>query len=117
MKIIRYTPDAANKLREINKIITEKYGANSAKKIVKKITGEIRGLLDYEEKGPQVSKVFGLDSDYRYLYVSKNYIFYRVENETIRIISLYNEKEDFMWQLFGVDTTPAETMSYWKENN
>lgn len=27
-----------------------------------------------------------------------------IEEEDIRIINLYHEKEDFMWQLFGVDT-------------
>ena len=33
----------------------------------------------------------------------------------IRIINLYHEKEDFMWQLFGIDTTPQETIDYWNE--
>ena len=27
----------------------------------------------------------------------------------------YNEKEDFMWLLFGIDTTPQETLDYWGE--
>ena len=52
---------------------------------------------------------------YRFLFVSKNYIFYRIEDEYIRIINLYHEKEDFMWQLLGIDTTPPETIDYWKE--
>ena len=33
----------------------------------------------------------------------------------IRIINLYHEKEDFMWQLFGIDTTPQDTIDYWDE--
>ena len=24
----------------------------------------------------------------------------------------YHEKEDFMWQLFGIDTTPQDTIDY-----
>lgn len=54
-------------------------------------------------------------SDYRYLFVSKNYVFYSIESDCIRIINIYNEKEDFMWLLFGVDTTPQETKDYWGE--
>ena len=49
------------------------------------------------------------------LYVSKNYVFYRIEEKYIQIINLYHEKEDFLWQLFGVDTTPQETIDYWNE--
>lgn len=30
-------------------------------------------------------------------------------------VNIYHEKEDFMWQLFRIDTTPQETIAYWKE--
>ncbi len=115
MKKIKFSPDAADKLREINRAISQEYGADVAKKIVKSITDAIRGLCDYEEKGPEVSKMFNVVTDYRYLFVSKNYVFYRIEDKCIRIINLYHEKEDFMWQLFGVNTTPQETIDYWDE--
>lgn len=115
MKRIKYTPDAADKLREIKKIISQEYGEEKAKKIVKIITDAIRGLCEHEEKGPEVSKMFDVLSDYRYLFISKNYVFYRIEDEYIRIINLYHEKEDFMRQLFGVETTSQETIDYWNE--
>lgn len=115
MKKIKYTPDAADKLRALKAIISQEYGVDNARKIVKNITDAIRGLSDYEEKEPEVSKMFDVMSDYRYIFVSKNYVFYRIEEKYIRIINLYHEKEDFMWQLFGVDTTPQDTIDYWNE--
>ncbi len=115
MKKIKYTPDAAEKLRALKTAISQEYGLDSAKKIVKSITNAIRGLCDYEEKGLEVSKMFDVVSDYRYIFISKNYVFYRIEENYIRIINLYHEKEDFMRQLFGVDTTPQETIDYWNE--
>ena len=115
MKKIKYTPDAADKLRALKIAISQEYGSNNAKKIVKSITDAIRGLCEYEERGPEVSKMFDVVSDYRYIFVGKNYVFYRIEEKDIRIINLYHEKEDFMWQLFGVDTTPQETIDYWNE--
>ena len=115
MKKIKYTPDAAGKLRALKMAILQEYGSDSAKKIIKSITDAIRGLCDYEEKGPEVSKMFDVASDYRYIIVSKNYVFYRIEEKYIRIINLYHEKEDFMWQLFGIDTTPRDTIDYWDE--
>ena len=115
MKKIKYTPDAAEKLRALKKTISQTYGEERAVRVVGTITNAIRGLCEYEEKGPLVSEKFDVITDYRYLFVSKNYVFYRVEDEYIRIINLYHEKEDFMWQLFGIDTTPQETIDYWNE--
>ena len=115
MKKIKYTPDAAEKLRAINSAITAQYGSKKAKEVVGKITRAIRGLIDNEQKGPAVEKMFDVISDYRYIFVSKNYVFYRIEDDCIKIINIYNEKEDFMWLLFGIDTTPQETIDYWNE--
>ena len=115
MKKIKYTPDAAEKLRELKKMISQQYGSDKAKEIVKSITSAIRGLGENERKGPEVSRMFGIGTDYRYLFVSRNYVFYRIEDDCIRIINLYHEREDFMWHLFGIDTTPQETIDYWNE--
>ena len=115
MKKIKYTPDAADKLRELKKAITQSYGADKAIEIVKKITDAIRDLGTNEIKGPAVSQMFGVDTDYRFLFISHNYVFYRIEDECIRIVNLYHEREDFMWKLFGIETVQQETLDYWNE--
>lgn len=115
MKKITYTPEAAEKLRAIKKSISIQYGSRIAGAIVGSITAAIRGLLENEKKGPTVAAMYGINSDYRYIYISKNYVFYRIEKDYIRVINIYNEKEDFMWLLFGIDTTPQKTFEYWKE--
>ncbi len=33
----------------------------------------------------------------------------------IMILEIFNEKEDFMYQLFGIVTTSQETIDYWNE--
>lgn len=58
MKRIKYTPDAADKLRGIKGAITAKYGSKKAKEIVGGITQAIRGLAINEEKGPSVEAMF-----------------------------------------------------------
>ena len=115
MKKIKYTPDAADKLRALKSVISQEYGGDKVKKIIKSITDAMRGFCDYEEKGSEVSNMFDVVSDYRYIFVSGNYVFYRIEDKYIRIINLYHKKEDFIWQLFGIDTTPQDTIDYWDE--
>jgi len=115
LKKIKYTPDAADKLRELKKTISLQYGEDKAKDVIKKITEAIKELCENEKKGPEVAMMFDVASDYRYLVISRNYVFYRIEDKYIKIINLYHEKEDFMWQLFGIDTTSQETIDYWNE--
>ena len=115
MKSIKYTPDAADKLRDIKGTITAKYGSKKAKEIVGEIMQAVRGLAINAEKGPSVEAMFGVPSDYRYIFVSKNYVFCDIEDDAVRVINIYNEKEDFMWLLFCVDTTSQETIDYWGE--
>ncbi len=69
MKQIKYTPDAADKLRAINRAILLQYGNEKAKEKVGKITKAIRGLIDNEKKGLSVEGMFGVASDYRYIFV------------------------------------------------
>lgn len=116
MKQIKYTPDAAEKLRAINRAILLQYGRDKAKEVIGNITGTIRKLVYYEQLGLSVESMFGVETEYRYIYASNNYIFYGIESDCIRIINLYHEKEDFMWLLFGIDTTPPETIGYWNES-
>ena len=115
MKKIRYTPDAADKLRNISKKLILQHGSSKAKEIIGRIMKTGRELSVNEKLGPSVEEMFHIPSDYRYIYVSRNYIFYKIEQEYVQIINLYNEKEDFLWMLFGIDTTLQETLDYWKE--
>ena len=75
----------------------------------------IRDLQQFENKGVSVERVLGIPCDYRMLYVQHNYVFYKVEADVVKITDIYNEKEDFLWKLFGIKTTMEETEKYWEE--
>lgn len=77
---------------EIKKVVSVQYGADRAKQVTKTITGAIKGFALYEKKGPVVSDLFDVITDYRYLFVSKNYVFYHIEDESIRIVNLPTRK-------------------------
>ena len=58
-----------------------------------------------EKQGVSMYELYGVIPDYRKLYVAHNHIFYLIEDRTIQIINVYNEREDFMWKLFGIRYT------------
>lgn len=115
MKKLQYSPVALEKLHVIKQDITVRYGAEKAKSVICEMTKTFRDLQQFENKGPSVENLVGISCDYRMLYVQHNYVFYRIEENVIRITDIYNEREDFMWELFGIKTTTQETEGYWGE--
>lgn len=79
------------------------------------MTKAFRDLQQFATKGPSVENLIGIPCDYRMLYVQHNYAFYRIEGDVVRITDIFNEREDFMWKLFGIKTTTQETKDYWGE--
>jgi len=47
------------------------------------------------------------------LVIKPNYIFYRIENDTVRVIRILNEKQDFLQILFGISSISEEGENYW----
>ena len=115
MKEVKYSPDARAKLKQIKQYVRQEFGIDTANKMIKEMTKSIRGLKQFENKGASVESALGISCDYRMLYVRSNYVFYQVKDDVIKIVDIYNEKEDFMWKLFGIKTTTEETENYWEE--
>ena len=72
-----YTPKALDDLQEIKD--------NVAKQ-----------LELFPGEGPSLEKLIEYPTDYHYLVVKPNYVFYRVESDTVRVIRILNEKQDFL---------------------
>ena len=115
MKEIEYSLIVRNKLKDLREKLTQSYGTDISKKTIKKITDSVRSLEIFELKGMKVSDTYDVECDYRYFYTNHQYIFYRIESEKIIIVEMFDEREDFMWKLFQIDTTSQETYLFWKE--
>ena len=115
MKKLKYSPDAREKLKQIKRYVAQNFGFDTANKVIKEMTKSFHDLQQYENKGVSVESVLGIPCDYRMLYIRHNYIFYQIGADVIKIVDMYNEKEDFMWKLFGIKTTTEESEDYWEE--
>lgn len=47
--------------------------------------------------------------------IEYNYVFYRVDDDIIYVVAIYNEREDFMWKMFGITLRTQESIDYWGE--
>ena len=102
-----YSPAAKNDLLLIHRKIEENFGINVAKDVLLRITVQIRRLEQFPLSGVYLGEVIHSITDYRYIFVEKNYIFYRFERESIKIVRVLNQKQNYIDHLNNVDTTES----------
>lgn len=115
MKKVEYSQIVRRKLKNLKVRLTREFGTEVSRKSISQITDAARGLEDFEEKGISVSAMYGIECDYRYIYAGRNYLFYRIEKDKIIIAEMFDEREDFMYKLFGITTTTQESVDFWDE--
>ena len=108
-----YTPKALDDLKEIKAYVTKQFDEGKAKACVKEITSTAKQLGLFPGEGPCLEDLIEYPTDYHYLVVKPNYIFYRVEGDTVRVIRILNEKQDFLQLLFGISSISEEGEDYW----
>ncbi len=114
-KKVLYSEIALKKRKAIKKDIKDRYGKERADKFSEHISKTIAKLKQFPEMGSSMRNKYGLDCDYYVIFIEHNYFIYRITDEMILILEIFNEREDFMRQMFCIVTTPQETLDYWGE--
>ena len=99
---VYYAPKALEDLKNVRSSIIETfYDTRLAEAVLNDIVLSIRKLEEFPYAGPELEIGGSAQNGYRYLFCRKNYIFYRVEDETIYIVRVLNEKQEFVRILYG----------------
>lgn len=114
MPELEYSPIALQDLQHIRDYIIVNWGETVAKRILKKMTENIRRLEEYPLLGVDLGKIINVPTDYRYLYTERSYVFYHLEVDKIRVVRVLNEQQDYMSQLFGIKLEAEE--DYWYDD-
>ncbi len=112
---LEYSQIVRRKLKNLRSYLVAEYGEDVSKKSIKRITDAARSLQEYPNKGEELSSLFDVDTNYKYLVVTPNYLFYYIEDDTIFIAEMFHEREDFMYHLFGISSLSSESEEYWSE--
>lgn len=104
---IKYSQDAVNKLREIKQ--------HNGKNVVDCIRNSVSALSEFPKQCPSIENMLGLNNPYYFLHTSGFYLFYKTEHNYIYIVDIYNEREDFMMKMFGLNSRTVESFDFWEE--
>lgn len=99
-----YSPQALEDLQQIRKNILSQFGAETAKKSMKRLTQTLRHLEEFPKMGFSLEKDVLFPTDYFCLFIRPNYVFYHFDTDAIYIIRILNQRQDFMNILFESET-------------
>ena len=105
MKKIDLSPEALSDIESIRKYLIVEFSETISDKIIRKIMNDIRSLEVYPFAGHSIEEEFGIKTDYMGFYSNKNYVFYRIDEDYVRIIRVLDERMDCIWTLFGKKST------------
>lgn len=105
---MEFSPRALADLRQLNDYLVTNWGEPTSGMVLKKITSDIRRLEQSPLSGVALGKLLDVPTDYRYLFSEKNYVFYRLEYDKIRVVRVLNEHKNYMKQLFGISSESDE---------
>ena len=105
---LEYAPRVMDDMARGKEYITLQYGANVARKNLRRLTSSARRLEKFPEEGAGLETLILVPTDYRYLYIRSNYLFYRIEGNCVKVVRILNEQQDFLQILFGITTVADE---------
>ena len=109
---VEYSPNALEDLQKIKAYIIENFGVDGAQKALGKITASVRRLEEYPALGVALGRMIDVPTEYMYIFIERNYVFYRIEGNIVQIVRIINERQDFMQILFGIHTSFEENENY-----
>ena len=112
MKKLIYSPDYRDKIIRLKNNLDLKYGQAVRKNVLSELDHHIQLLKTHNYLGISLREMYGIDCDYCYLYISPNLVFYEVEQESINILNMYHEREDYIVKFLGSVSKLHEGMQY-----
>ena len=100
---LRYTPEPRRDLRRI-KAFKLKNGGDPDKATTS-ISKACSGLKGTPDIGVSARERYGVDTDMDVLFHEIYAIFYRITDDYVEIIRIFDTREDIMFHMFGIDET------------
>ncbi len=100
MRIIYKKSAIDDFLNTENYIINQFHNNQAAKKLKTNIVDTISLLKDNPYLGPKMSDRFNIDTSLRYLIVSKQIVFYDINEDNIEIIRILDSRQNYLSLLF-----------------
>lgn len=101
MYTIQFSPLAKEDLMKIKVYLEDEFDTKIASEKIKQLLKSIKRFEAFPLMGRPLMNVIDIPTDYMYFVVEKNYVFYRLEQETVKIIRIIDTRQAYIDILFG----------------
>ena len=112
MRRVEFSPIVKSKIEELKDNLLSEYGEEIAKKVLAGMLEDTDRLSVFAESGTNISQAYNLETEYWYLFTHHHYMVYRIDPESVVIVQMFHEREDFMMKLFGISGRSQESINY-----
>lgn len=98
---VQFSPLARQDLIKIKNYLEEAFDNDIASEKIRQLLDSIRKFEMFPLLGRPLMNVIDIPTDYMYFVVDKNYVFYRLEKEIVKIIRIIDTRQDYINVLFG----------------
>lgn len=98
---VQFSPLAKDDLIKIKVYLEDEFDAVIAAEKIKHLMKSIKRFEAFPLMGRPLMNVIDMPTEYMYFVVEKNYVFYRLEHETVKIIRIIDTRQDYINILFG----------------
>jgi plasmid stabilization system protein ParE len=115
MMKVELSPEALNDLEILKEYLVKKSDLKHAREILIAIMADLKMLGEFPDSGSRdLFKRFDIETEYAYLVTHKNYAFYRIEGNIVKIIRILDTRRDVIYTLFGIKVVD-DYNEYWDE--
>ena len=109
--------EVVNQLVGLRQKLITSQGMSKGENTFQKIISSIDNLGIYSTLGRNIKIYYNVDCpDHWYLLIShRNYFVFSKTEELITVLKMYDEKQDFINDLFGISMRSRESIDYWEE--
>lgn len=101
MYSIQFSPLAKEDLIRLRNYLEEEFDATTASLKIKNLIESIKTFESFPLIGRPLMNVIDVPTDYMYYFAEKNYVFYRLEKQTAKILRILDTRQEYMSVLFG----------------
>ena len=112
-----YEREVQFKIASLKDELIEKQGEQKGLQTISDIVSSLDNLSIYPYIGKSIRDNYQVDcpENWYIIYIKKNYFVFSITKADVIVLKMYNEKQDFIHELFGIETRSSDSIEYWGE--
>ncbi len=91
---------AKEDLLKLRKYIQEEFDKKTANDSMKNLLESIKKFSEFPLLGRPLTNIIDMPTEYMYYVAGKNYVFYRLEERSVKVIRILDTRQDYVQILF-----------------